>query len=184
VNPNQISIASMAAAAAAGAALWASGSLDGTSRAALLLVAAAGCQLRLICNLMDGLLAVEAGRQEKDGAFWNEFPDRVSDIMIIVGMGLGLGQPALGWAAACLAVLTAYTRELGNALGLGADYRGPMAKPQRMAVVTVASLAGILEPLWSGDGGTLYIALWLITLGSGLTATRRAAGVVGEMRRR
>jgi phosphatidylglycerophosphate synthase len=118
VTPNQISMASMAAATIAGGAFWAAGSANGGMRVILLLLAALGCQLRLICNLMDGLVAIEAGKQAPDGPFWNEFPDRIADILIIVGVGLGLGLPALGWAAASLAVLTAYVRELGRACGL------------------------------------------------------------------
>jgi phosphatidylglycerophosphate synthase len=182
VTPNQISIASMAAAALAGGAFWAAGSAGGGARIGLLLLAALGCQLRLICNLMDGLVAIEAGKQAPDGPFWNEFPDRIADILIIVGLGLGLGLPALGWAAASLAVLTAYVRELGRACGLPADYSGPMAKPQRMALVTAAALIATLEPLWSGQGRVLLVALWGLAIGTALTALRRAARLVTQLR--
>jgi len=174
ITPNQISMAGIGFAALAGGALWAAGSAGGSARAALLLLAAAGCQLRLVCNLMDGLLAIEAGRRSPDGAFWNEAPDRLSDMLILVGLGLGLGQPALGWAAASMAILTAYLRELGRASGQPADFSGPMAKPQRMALVTAASLASVAEPLWGGQGGLLLAALWLVVLGAGLTALRRS----------
>jgi phosphatidylglycerophosphate synthase len=182
VTPNQISMASVGAAALAGAALWAAGHAEGPARVVLLLLAALACQLRLLCNLLDGLVAVEAGRRAADGAFWNEFPDRLSDILILAGLGLGLGQPALGWAAATLAVFTAYTRELGHGLGQPHDYRGPMAKPQRMAVVTGASLLSIADPLWGGAGWPLRIALWLVVLGAALTVARRAARIVAVSR--
>ncbi len=182
VTPNQISMASMAAAALAGAALWGSGPAQGWVRALLLLTAAVGCQLRLICNLMDGLVAIEAGRKAPDGPFWNEFPDRVADVLILVGLGLGAGQPALGWAAAALAVLTAYTRELGRTCGLAADYSGPMAKPQRMAVVTVAAVLAAAEPLWHQARLLPQAALWLIAAGAAVTALRRAARIVQGLR--
>ncbi len=178
VSPNQISIASMVAAAVAGGALWSVGSVEGAARASLLLLAASACQIRLVCNLMDGLVAIEAGRRAPDGAFWNEFPDRVSDILILVGLGLGLGNSALGWAAATAAVFTAYTRELGHALGLPADYRGPMAKPHRMALITLACLLSLADPFWNGTGWVLWVALWLIALGSGFTVIRRARSMV------
>jgi phosphatidylglycerophosphate synthase len=185
ITPNQISIASMVAAATAGAALWAAGmSQDATSRALLLVAAAVFCQLRLLCNLLDGMVAIEAGKSAPDGAFWNEFPDRVSDILILVGLGYGVGQPALGWAAAALAILTAYVRELGRGSGLAADFSGPMAKPHRMALVTAAALASLIEPLWNGRNDLLLAGLWLIAIGSAVTAVRRSWRIVAALRRR
>lgn len=185
ISPNQISIASMAAALAAGAAFWAAGSaVDPIGRAVLLLVAAGCCQLRLLCNLLDGMVAIEAGKAAPDGAFWNEFPDRVSDLLILVGAGYGIGEPALGWAAAALAILTAYVRELGRGCGLAPDFSGPMAKPQRMATVTVAALLSVLEPLWSGRNEVLWAALWLVAAGAGVTVIRRSWRIVTKLRAR
>ena len=146
VTPNQISKASMAAALLSGAAFWASARFGFGIRFALLLFAALFIQLRLVCNLLDGMVAIEAGKSAPDGPFWNEAPDRVSDILILAGAGLAAGNPALGFAAAALAVLTAYVRELGRACGLPADFSGPMAKQHRMAVMTVAALAAAISP--------------------------------------
>jgi phosphatidylglycerophosphate synthase len=88
ITPNQISMASMGAAAPAPAPP--SGSRAGTGpRIALLLVAALFCQLRLLCNLFDGMVAIEGGKQSADGPFWNEFPDRIADILILAGVGYG-----------------------------------------------------------------------------------------------
>ena len=157
ITPNQISVAGVGFALLAGACLVASVHSAGAGRVLLLGLAAFGCQMRLVCNLLDGMVAVEAGKAGLDGPFWNEFPDRVSDILILVGMGFGAGFPALGWAAACAAVLTAYARELGRALGQPANYAGPMAKPQRMAVVTGAALISMFE--LSGAGTVLSCSL-------------------------
>ncbi len=118
ITPNQISIASMVFAAIAGAAFWAAGTAqDPMPRALFLVAAAAFCQARLLCNLFDGMVAIEAGKSAADGGFWNEFPDRVSDLLIFAGIGYGIGQPALGWAAVAMAILTAYVRELGRGCG-------------------------------------------------------------------
>jgi phosphatidylglycerophosphate synthase len=181
VTPNQISMASIAAAAVAGACFWLAGQAEGAgARAALLIAAAAFCQLRLLCNLFDGMVAIEAGKHAPDGAFWNEFPDRVADMLILVGAGYGAGVPELGWAAAGFAVLTAYTRELGRACGLDADFSGPMAKQHRMAVITVAAL---IAALWSAPGQVLAIALFIVAIGGAATALRRAVGIVSGLRR-
>ena len=179
VTPNQISMASIAAAAVAGACFWLAGQVDGGTRATLLVAAAAFCQLRLLCNLFDGMVAIEAGKQAPDGAFWNEFPDRVADMLILVGAGYGASVPELGWAAAGFAVLTAYTRELGRACGLDADFSGPMAKQHRMAVITVAAL---IAALWRAPGQVLAIALWIIAIGGAATALRRAVRIVSGLR--
>ncbi|WP_454658612.1 CDP-alcohol phosphatidyltransferase family protein [Bosea beijingensis] len=182
VTPNQISMASMAMAAVAGIAFWQAGAATGGSRVALLLVAALFCQFRLLCNLFDGMVAIEGGKQEPDGPFWNEFPDRVADILILVGVGYGAGVPTLGWAAAAFAVLTAYTRELGRNCGLPADFSGPMAKQHRMATITAAAMLSLAEPLWSGHNQVLVVALWLIAVGAAITAIRRAANIVRQLR--
>lgn len=182
VTPNQISMASMVMAAIAGIAFWQAGAATGGSRVALLLVAALFCQFRLLCNLFDGMVAIEGGKQAPDGPFWNEFPDRVADILIFVGVGYGVGQPALGWAAAAFAVLTAYTRELGRNCGLPADFSGPMAKQHRMATITASAVLSLAEPLWNGHNQVLVMALWLIAVGAAITAIRRAANIVRKLR--
>jgi phosphatidylglycerophosphate synthase len=180
VTPNQISMASIVAAGVAGACFWLAGQAQGAgARAALLIGAAAFCQLRLLCNLFDGMVAIEGGKHAPDGAFWNEFPDRVADMLVMVGAGYGAGVPELGWAASSLAVLTAYTRELGRACGLDADFSGPMAKQHRMAVISVAAL---IAPLWSDYGQVLAIALWIVAVGAAATALRRAARMVSRLR--
>lgn len=184
ITPNQISMASMAMAAVAGAGFWLAGTADSGGRIALLLAAALFCQFRLLCNLFDGMVAIEGGKQAPDGPFWNEFPDRVADILIFVGAGYGVGTPALGWAAAGLAVLTAYTRELGRSCGLPADFSGPMAKQHRMATITAAALLSVLEPLWRGHNEVLVAALWLIAAGAAVTTLRRAANIVRALRAR
>jgi len=182
ITPNQISQASVLAAAIAGGALWISGQSDGALRVSLLVGAALFCQIRLICNLLDGMVAVEAGKSSPDGAFWNEMPDRLADILILVGAGLAVGDPALGWAAAAFAVLTAYVRELGHASGTPPDFGGPMAKPHRMALVTVAALGATLEPLWDGNGQILTAALYIVAAGALLTTVLRCRRILMHLR--
>jgi len=184
ITPNQISMASMVMAAGAGVCFWLAGAADAGMRVALLLAAALFCQFRLLCNLFDGMVAIEGGKQAPDGPFWNEFPDRVADILIFVGVGYGVGVPALGWAAAGLAVLTAYTRELGRACGLPADFSGPMAKQHRMATITAAALLSLAEPIWRGHNEVLVAALWVVAAGAAVTTLRRAATIVRSLRNR
>lgn len=171
VSPNAISLCSMASAFVGAVVIVVGGPLG-------LVVGAICCQLRLLCNLLDGLVAVEGGKGGPDGAFWNEVPDRVSDILFLCAAGLAAGQPWLGAGAAVGAVTTAYVREFGRAEGLAADYRGPMAKPHRMAVLTIALVVAAVEPR------ALLAGLWIIMIGTGVTALRRGAGIVTALRSR
>lgn len=183
VTPNRISQASMVMAALAGASFWLSGAAAGVgTRVTLLILAALFCQLRLLCNLLDGMVAVEGGKGEADGPFWNEFPDRVADILIFAGVGYGIAMPGLGWAAGAFAVLTAYVRELGRATGNPSDFGGPMAKQHRMAVATAAALLSIIEALWNGGSWVLTIALWIVVLGSAVTVLRRSFNLIRHLK--
>lgn len=167
ITPNQISLISMFFAAVGAIVLvW------GFSPWGLLL-AAICVQLRLLCNLLDGMVAVECGKQTATGGLYNEFPDRVADSLLIVALGYAAMYPWLGWLGALLAALTAYVRVFGGSAGLDQDFRGPMAKPQRMAVLTVACLIGAAELYWNGSRHALLMAAVVIAAGSALTCFTR-----------
>ena len=148
-------------------------------RAGLLLGAAVAIQLRLLCNLIDGLVAVEHGRGSPAGPIWNELPDRFADVAFLAGAGYAAGESGIpgavevGWICACLAVITAYVRELGRGFGFPADFSGPFAKQQRMATLTVAAIVAAIEPLWGWRGQSLMIGLVVIALGTALTVALR-----------
>ncbi|MEM6623832.1 MAG: CDP-alcohol phosphatidyltransferase family protein [Pseudomonadota bacterium] len=72
ITPNQISGASLVFAAMAGGGFWLSANVTGPVQILCLVVAAIGIQLRLLCNLFDGMVAIEGGKQSPTGAFWNE----------------------------------------------------------------------------------------------------------------
>lgn len=179
VSPDTVSAGSILFALAGAALFLASAQAAGATRVAVLLLAGGCVQLRLLCNLLDGMVAVEHGRGGPAGPIWNELPDRLADALFLVGAGYGAALAGVpwaddaGWAAAALAILTAYVRELGRALGQPADFRGPMAKPHRMALLTAACALAAAEPLWGWRGQTLAIACAVIAAGSALTAARR-----------
>lgn len=179
ITPNQISALSMVAAALAGLCFaFASAYWLG------LILAALFCQLRLLCNLFDGLVAVEGGKGAPDGPWWNEAPDRVSDLFILTGFGLAAGAPTLGLLAAALAIFTAYIRELGRANGLGNDFAGPFAKQHRMAAVTLAALLQAGAMIAGKDWPLLYIALCVILLGTAATVIRRSLRQIAALQAR
>lgn len=147
VTPNGISFASILFGCAAGGCLAATSHVDGWILRGCVLAAAAFIQLRLIANLLDGMVAVEGRRGGPTGDLWNEAPDRISDAAIFIGAGYAAGvPPTLGWAAALVAVFVAYIRALGASVGAGQIFLGPMAKPHRMFVMTMGCLLSAVYP--------------------------------------
>ncbi|WP_051460015.1 CDP-alcohol phosphatidyltransferase family protein [Methylopila sp. 73B] len=176
VTPNQISVASVLFAGL-GCALIAAGHTP------LAWLAAAGCvQLRLVCNLLDGMVAVEGGKKSAVGAIYNEFPDRIADTLLLAPLGYAAGVPWLGWAAALAAALTAYVRVFGGSLGLPQDFSGVMAKQRRMAALTAALVAQSVEWTFSDTRWSLLVAVALIPAGSLVTCVTRTAAIATKLR--
>lgn len=144
-------------------------------------MAALTIQLRLLCNLMDGLVAIEGGKKTPTGGLFNEVPDRLCDAFTLIGLGyacrhLWLGVE-LGYLATILAFFTAYIRVLGASLGTKSYFAGPQAKQQRMALSTAAlTLAALTCSTWP-----LIIGLWIIVAGSAFTCIRRLSMITDEL---
>lgn len=186
VRPNVISVAGTVFAAGAGVSLWLAGRANHDWRWTVLLIAAAcGMQLRLLCNLFDGMVAIEGGFKTKAGELFNELPDRFSDAFIFAGAGYATPEFAwaheLGWMAAVLAVITAYVRALGASMGAGQHFLGPMAKQQRMGLMTGACIIAAAAPCFSLLAQIIRVALGLIIVGCLITIFRRCARIAQEM---
>jgi phosphatidylglycerophosphate synthase len=147
------------------------------------LVAAACVQLRLICNLLDGMVAIEGGRKSRVGAIYNEFPDRIADTLFLVPLGYAAGVPWLGWACALLAALTAYVRVFGGALGLAQDFGGVMAKQRRMAALTLGLVVQAIAPLIAAGHRPLLVAAAIIAAGSLVTCVTRTMAIARALER-
>ena len=197
VTPNQISIASVIFAFVAASAFFVAALASSITLASLAwLVAAAAIQGRLVCNLIDGMVAVEGGQQTRSGELFNDVPDRIADPIVLVSLGYAasimLGSfeatsgeaasrldpsviVAIGWAAGLLAVMTAYVRVLGISIGTPADFGGPMAKQHRMAIVTAASVVAAVGLWWNRSlmAWVPTIALTIIVLGCIMTIAGR-----------
>jgi phosphatidylglycerophosphate synthase len=175
VTPNQISCASAVFAVVGALALLRVDSAPG------MLVAIACIQLRLLCNVIDGLVAVEGGKKSVAGPIFNEFPDRIADSVLLVSAGYAAAVPSLGWAAALFAALTAYVRVFGGSVGLPQRFIGPMAKQHRMAILTLACAATILEIWLHWAHVSLIAGLAIIAAGSALTCVTRTRALVRDL---
>ena len=178
VSPNLISVVGMLCCVAAGAAVAATPYAGDLGGRLLWLIAAGLVQLRLLGNLLDGMVAVAAKTASAGGEIYNEAPDRVSDVATLVGLGYAVGGlPVLGWAAAVGAVGTAYVRMLGKSAGAGSDFRGPMAKQHRMACVTVLAVLNAILPMSVQRFHPAGVCLTIIVVGCVLTIGRRLSRI-------
>jgi len=186
LSPNSISVFGMFAAIVAGVCFSATSGNDEFAQRVLWFSGAFLCQIRLLCNLVDGMVAIKKGIASPVGELYNEVPDRVSDSAVFIGLGFASGGDLhLGYLAALLAVLTAYIRAVGKSLGGANDFCGPMAKPHRMATVTILALYLSVSP-WSGRLliHEVNLALGLICLGSLCTVVRRLRRIAQRLRDR
>lgn len=189
ITANAISILSIAFAGGAFVCFWLAPDMKFPESAALLWLSAAVCiQLRLLCNLLDGMVAVEGGKATPTGPIFNEAPDRLADVLILVGAGYStnvepgvlklFGELPLGWGCAVLAMGTAYLRLLQGTLTGQQSFIGPMAKQHRMAILTLGALCAAGQQLFHVEVAGpqirgLFLALIVIFVGAIVTCLRR-----------
>jgi phosphatidylglycerophosphate synthase len=141
VHPDAISYASIVSALAAALCFAKAGRWP-----VLLLVAPGFCYLRLWCNMLDGMVALASQQASRRGEIVNDLPDRISDVLIFVGVAeSGLMHAAPGYWAAICALFTAYVGTLGQAVGGYREFGGWMAKPWRMVALHIGAWT-----LWAG----------------------------------
>lgn len=190
ITPNQISVASVGFAVLAACSITLIPSLSNvkeygavgyspdTASFLLPIMAAFFIQCRLLCNLFDGMVAVEGGKSTPAGELFNDIPDRIADPLILISAGYAVTVfswgDSVGWCAGLLAVLTAYIRTLGASIGAPVDFQGPMAKQHRMAVMTAACVLTAFEVFIWAPGYSLLLALGIIVVGCVITIIRRS----------
>jgi phosphatidylglycerophosphate synthase len=157
IQPNLVSYSSIVASAGAGLCFWQAGAAPG-----LLIVAVGFCYVRLWLNMLDGMVALASGTASRAGEIANELPDRISDVIIFVGVAHSdLCHPLSGYWVAIFALLVAYVGTLGQAVGVQREFSGLMAKPWRMVALHMGAWL-TLGLLWWGDGTIRYGGLTVL----------------------
>lgn len=185
ISPNAVSLTGIVFALAGGVCLAFFPYGNFAEKMILITLAVVGIQGRLLCNLFDGMVAMEWGKKTKSGELFNDFPDRLSDTFLLVGAGLAIGTQwgvILGFGVAVAAMLTAYARVLAGAAGATQQFLGPMAKQHRMALLTMLL---VLSAALIGRGDAVHwvmgIGLSVMLLGALVTIWRRLAGAYREL---
>jgi phosphatidylglycerophosphate synthase len=181
VRPNEISILGVGFAGLSATCLLLVPAVEPAWRAVFFLAAVAFIPFRGLCNLCDGLMAIEGGRRTQSGEIFNDLPDRLSDTLFLVAAGYAMPgvewARELGWLAALLAALTAYVRVLGAAAGAIQQFCGPMAKTHRMVLMGLACVAAAVQSAAGAPPTAIVAGLALVAAGS-------AARVVAELEAR
>jgi archaetidylinositol phosphate synthase len=96
-------------------------------------------------DIVDGAVARVTGRTSKMGAFLDSTLDRVAEVALFLGILLGGFAPAyLVLLSLSLSLLVSYTRAKGDALGVALSGVGIGERSERLLVIAVASLVGLL----------------------------------------
>src|SRR5438093_5640205 len=159
ISPDAISYCSMLAALIAALFFWKSG-----KSAWLLIIAPMCCYLRLWFNMLDGMVAVAAGKASARGEIVTDLPDLISDVIIFVGVAHGgLMSPFIGYWTAIASLFTAYVGLFGQAIGGQREFGGIMSKPWRIVALSLGAWAMFLCrscQAGSHDFGRLTILDW------------------------
>ena len=177
-TPNAISGASVGFAVGAGSFAWSS--LAPPLRIAAFVGAGALIQGRLLCNLFDGMVAVEGKRSSVTGELWNDLPDWASDTAILVGGDRGRPAFARGGGAADWRCTS---RTCGSSGGRWREdpLPGRMAKQHRMAALTAGCVVAAVGAPFVADGPVMVGTLAVIALGCVVTFVRRLQAVAADL---
>ena len=176
IHPDIVSYSSIAVSILAALCFWKSGTYP-----FLLLIAPVFCYMRLWFNMLDGMVALASGKASLHGEIINEYPDRISDILIFAGVAhSGLAFMALGYMGAILALLTAYTGMMGQAVGVQREFSGLMSKPWRMVLLHIGAWA----VFFSGNNRILDYTLIIIILGCVQTIMIRLYRIMKSLKKK
>jgi archaetidylinositol phosphate synthase len=110
-------------------------------------------------DVLDGSVARATGRTSQLGAFLDSTLDRVSEVVVFLGILVGgYASPFFVLIALSLSLLVSYARAKGDALGVSLAGIGVGERSERLVVLIVTSLLGIV-----GIGVLIIVVLALVT---------------------
>jgi phosphatidylglycerophosphate synthase len=167
LDPNALTVAGALVSTAAAAAL-----AGGSLRLGAGLILAGG-----FFDLVDGVVARHRGIATRFGAFLDSTLDRWVDMVLLAGISVHfarIGAPqhvALAGFAMAAMVLVSYSKARAE-LVLESFAVGWMERAERIVILAAGALFDLLVP-----------ALWIIAIGSAITAIQRIAAAYREMQR-
>jgi archaetidylinositol phosphate synthase len=124
-------------------------------------------------DVLDGAVARATGKTSTRGAFLDSTLDRVSEVLIFLGILLGgYVSPFFVLLALSFSLLVSYTRAKGDALGVNLAGVGVGERSERLVVLIVTSLLSIVAL------GVLIIAVLAL-----ITFVQRTVAINGSLGR-
>jgi len=128
-------------------------------------------------DLVDGVVARHQGDSTRFGAFLDSTLDRLSDMALLLGLGVHYGvqgepgHAVLAGTALVVSVLVSYTKARAE-VDIGSLEVGILERAERVVILAAGALFGFVIP-----------ALWIIALGSTITVIQRVTLARREMER-
>ena len=143
VHPDLLTYAALALSCLGGVCLYQAGQVRW-----LLLAVPVVAVTRTALDALDGLVAKRTGLARPWGEVLNELCDRLADLALLGAVALAPGVNHLLGAAAVVAVLlSSYLGILSKAAGGRRQYGGLLGKADRMILLSLVALAGLVAPL-------------------------------------
>lgn len=173
ITPDQITTGGLVFAGLGGAAIL-TGPVAAGAYAAVPVMALG----RIACNALDGLVAELQHSGRPAGELYNETADRLGDLLFL---GPLVAVPdvsvLLVLAAVAFSQLASFIGITSKAAGSARRYDGPMGKPDRMLVLSVAALVALVVP-----AGTAFdVAAGIIAVGGVATGWNRYRRSHGDL---
>lgn len=134
LTPNAVSFIAFVLAAAAGVAY---GLAAGASLWYLLGAVLVGLNGAL--DLLDGALARRLDTDSAAGDFLDHVFDRYADIILVIGLAIGVDRPILGLVAVSGVFMTSYLGTQAQAVGLDRVYGGLLGRADRLALIGIVT---------------------------------------------
>lgn len=156
VTPNAVSIGAFALALGAGVAFSFVDTASWTAAVGAVLVFCNG-----LLDLLDGALARRLNAASTAGDLIDHVLDRYADIVVLVGLAVGINRYGLGLAAVTGVLMTSYLGTQAQAVGLDRVYGGLLGRADRLALIGIGGVLGAIAP---GRFYGLTVIGWLLVL--------------------
>jgi len=168
LTPNGVSALAFVLAGAAGVAYALAG-----GESLWYLVGAVLVGLNGALDLLDGALARRLNTASPAGDLLDHVLDRYADIVLVVGLAIGIERMLLGIVAVTGVLMTSYLGTQAQAVGLDRVYGGLLGRADRLALIgIVTAIAAFVAPALFDVGLIGWLLVVLAVVGH-LTALQR-----------